>query len=149
MMNQKEAVYTAVINVMGVVENGPYTPTKDQRAAVNVILFEGFRAGAIQLDREFTDTELKAYVSGLQSNWLRKDPRLNGGVKYQPKNPGSRTGQGDAQLRAMKVLLDTVTDPADKAEIQSAIDARIEQLKPAAKSIDLSILPEALKKFVK
>ena len=147
-LNQKEAVFQAVTNVVGEFE-GACTPTKDQRSMVNQILFEGFRNETIELDRTFTDSELKAYVSGLQSNWLRKDPRLNGGVKYQPKNPGSRAGQGDAQLKAMRVLLSTVTDAADKAEIQSAIDARVAQLKPAAKSIDLSALPEELKKFVR
>ena len=92
-MTQKEAVFSATVNVVGEFE-GAYTPTKEQRAQVNNILFQGFRAETIELDRTYNDSELKAYVSGLQSNWLRKDSRLNGGIKYVPKNPGSRAGSG-------------------------------------------------------
>lgn len=149
MVTQKEAVFQAVMNVVGEFD-GACTPTKEQRAQVNQILFEGFRAGTIQLDREFTDTELKAYVSGLQSNWLRKDKRLNGGIKYEAKSPGSRQGSGDAQLKAMRALLSTLTEAADKAEVQKHIDARVAEISKAkVKTIDLSHLPADLAKFIK
>ena len=59
MMSQKEAVYSAVTSVCQVIEGVPTTPTKEQRAQVNLILFEGFRAGTIQLERQFSDVELK------------------------------------------------------------------------------------------
>lgn len=147
-MNQKEAVYSAVINVCGNVD-GAYSPTREQRAQVNQILFEGFRSGKIHVEREFSDTELKAYVSGLQSNWLRKDQRLNGNVAYVPKNPGSRTGSGDAQLKAMRALLTSLSSEEDRAEVQAHINARIAELKPKTE-IDLSALPEELRaKFSK
>ena len=45
-MNQKDAVFQAVTNVMGT-QDGAYSPTKEQRAQVNAILFEGFRSGPI------------------------------------------------------------------------------------------------------
>jgi hypothetical protein len=151
-MNQKEATFTAVVNVCGH-QDGAYTPTKEERAQINAILFEGFRSGKIELDREFTDPELKAYVSGLQSNWLRKDKRLNGGVTYIAKNPGSRQGTGDASLKAMRALMSTLTKPEDKVEVQSHIDARISEIaitKTATKVIDYSMLPaELLAKFGK
>jgi hypothetical protein len=144
-MNQKEATFQAVINVCGE-QDGAYTPTKEQRAQVNQILFEGFRAGTIELESEFSDTELKAYVSGLQSNWLRKDKRLNGNVTYVAKNPGSRQGSGDAQLKAMRALLTTVTSTEDKAEVQKHIDARTAEIAATkVKAIDLSALPESLR----
>ena len=95
MTNQKEATYQAIVNVTGHTGEGVLEISKEQRAQVNMILFQGFRAGTIQLDREFTDADLKSYVSGLQSNWIRKDKRLNGGVQYTAKNPGSRAGSGD------------------------------------------------------
>lgn len=136
-MTQKEAVFQAVTNVCGE-HDGPYTPTKDERSSVNQILFEGFRAGTIELDREYTDSELKAYVSGLQSNWLRKDKRLNGNVQYVAKNPGSRAGSTDPQIKAMRVLLSTQVDPAKRAEIQSFIDKRIAEIKPAKAAATLS-----------
>lgn len=129
-LNQKEATYQAIINVVGEFE-GVCTPTKEQRAQVNAILFAGFRAGTIELDREFDDAGLKAYVSGLQSNWLRKDKRLNGDVQYVAKNPGSRTGTTDPQVKAMRMLIATKTDPQEIAEIQAFIDKRVAEIKPA------------------
>lgn len=148
MMNQKEAVYAAVTGVMGKCD-GKYEPTKDQRGVISQILIEGFNNGSIQLNREYDVQGLKDYVSGLLSNWLRKDTRLNGGTKYEPQNPGTRVGQGDAQLVAMRALLSTLTDPADRAEVQKHIDARIEELKPKV-TIDYSKLPaDLLAKFKK
>lgn len=157
-VTQKQAVYTAITSVLS--ENGIHfedgmdvssVMTREYRALVNQVLFEGFRSGSIQLDREFNDSELKGYVSGLQSNWIRKDGRLNGNTKYVAKNPGSRQGAGDAQIKAMKALLATLTDASDKAEVEAAIAARhaeIEASKPKA-TIDFSKLPAALTKFVK
>ena len=145
-MSQKEAVFQAVKNVCG--EQESYSPSKEQRAQVNAILFEGFRTGTIELDREFTDSDLKSYVSGLQSNWLRKDKRLNGNVSYVAKNPGSRAGSGDPQLKAMRALLTTLSEPSEIAEVQSHIDARVAtiQSEKAKKSVtvDFSALPADL-----
>lgn len=150
-MSQKEAVFQAVKNVCG--EQETYTPSKEQRAQVNAILFEGFRSGQIELDREFSDSDLKSYVSGLQSNWLRKDKRLNGNVSYVAKNPGSRAGSGDPQLKAMRALLSTLTTDADRAEVQSHIDTRIAEINASKKktvAVDFSALPADLaKKFSK
>ena len=141
-MTQEEAVYQAVINVCGEQEEA-YAPSKEERAQITNILVEGFSSGRIA----FKDTEsnraklasdkaLRSYVSGLQSNWLRKDPRLNGNVKYTPKNPGSRTGSTDPQVKAMRTLLATRTDLSaeDKAEIQAAIAKRQGEIKPAVKA---------------
>lgn len=145
-MSQKEAVFQAVRNVCGE-QDGAYTPSKEQRAQVNSILFEGFRSGGIELDREFSDTDLKSYVSGLQSNWLRKDKRLNGGVAYVAKNPGSRAGSGDPQLKAMRALLTTDISAEEKAEVQTYIDARISEISASKKktvAVDFSALPADL-----
>ena len=149
-MNQKEATFQAICSVTGHTD-GVLSISKEQRAQVGMILFEGFRAGTIALDREFTDAELKSYVSGLQSNWIRKDKRLNGDVAYVAKAPGSRAGTGDAQLKAMRGLLTTLTDATDRAEVQMHIDARVSELNVAkAPTIDYSKLPaELLAKFNK
>jgi hypothetical protein len=153
MMNQKEAVFAAVTSVLaeqGVEVEGDVSQfmTKERRSEVNAILFEGFRSGKISLDREFTDSELKAYVSGLQSNWLRKDKRLNGGVQYVPKNPGSRMGSGDAQLKALKALLKIKTEPSEVAEIQRFIERRESELSAEkAKTVTINVddLPAELR----
>jgi len=149
-VNQKEATYNAICAVTGFKGEGVLEISKEQRAQVNMILFEGFKSGKIELDREFTDQELKSYVSGLQSNWIRKDKRLNGGIKYEAKSPGSRAGSGDPSLKAMRTLLSTLTTDADKAEVQAHIDARIAELNVAkAPTIDYSALPPVLAKFKK
>lgn len=145
-MTQKEAVFQAICNVTGHKGEGQVVISKEQRGQVNAILFEGFRAGQIELDREYTDSDLKSYVSGLQSNWLRKDKRLNGGVAYTAKNPGSRAGSTDPQLKAMRALLSTLTDETERAEVQGYIDARVAEIQYSkqAKSVDFSALPADL-----
>jgi hypothetical protein len=140
-MNQKNAVFAALCGVFGVTSfEEACQPTKEQRASVNQILFEGFREGKIELDssKQYDDAKLKAYVSGLQSNWLRKDPRLNGNVKYEAKNPGSRAGSKDESIAAMRLLLATKTDKTERAEIQAFIDKRVAELRPAAVKKELT-----------
>jgi hypothetical protein len=158
-LSQKEAVFSAVTSVLG--ENGVSVSdssdvgsllTKEHRSQVNNILFASFRAGTIELDRTFSDVELRAYVSGLQSNWLRKDSRLNGGAKYAPKNPGSRAGSSDPSLKAMRALRKTLSSESDISEVEAAIATRVSEL-AAAKSSKVSInvesLPESLRGLVK
>lgn len=156
---QKEAVYNAVTSVLtenniSVSEGTDVSTvmTRELRSQVNQILFEGFRSGTIELDRQFNDTDLKGYVSGLQSNWLRKDKRLNGGTKYSAKNPGSRVGSSDPSLKAMRALLSTLTEESDKAEVQVAINTRVAEInasKVKKVTIDTSVLPAALQSLVK
>jgi hypothetical protein len=159
-MSQKEAVFQAVNSVLkesGIsVEEGTNVNThmtKELRAQVNSILFEGFKSGSIEIEREFSDSDLKAYVSGLQSNWLRKDKRLNGGTSYIAKNPGSRVGSSDPQLKAMRTLLSTLTTEEEKAEVQGYIDARVQEInasKAKKVTIDYNSLPADLAaKFAK
>lgn len=158
-MSQKEAVYSAVTSVLSennisVAEGTDVSTvmTRELRSQVNQVLFEGFRSGSVELDREFSDSDLKAYVSGLQSNWLRKDKRLNGGAKYSAKNPGSRIGSSDPQLKAMRALLTTLSTESEKTEVQGYIDNRISEInatKVKKVSIDTSALPAALQGLVK
>lgn len=150
-MNQKEAVFQAVVNVTGFNGEGQCTPSKEQKHQIVMVLVEGFKAGKISLDKVYDDAGLKSYTGGLLSNWLRKDTRLNGGTAYVAKNPGSRTGSTDPQLKAMRALLSTLNTPEEKAEVQKYIDARIEELKPKQEvSVDFSALPaELANKFSK
>jgi hypothetical protein len=154
--SQKEAVYSAVSSVLAeagvtVKEGDNYADLlpRELRAQVTNILVEGFRSGTISLDKTFADeAAMRTYCSGLTSNWLRKDGRLNGGTKYIAKNPGSRVGSSDAQLKAMRALLSTKTDVADRAEIQAFIDARVSEVKASrkpSKQINVADLPAELK----
>lgn len=151
-MNQKEAVYDAIEQVVGEVEEGSNinrTITSEQRKDIVDMLVDGFKNDQIMLATEFpSDQALRTYCTGLLSNWLRKDTRLNGGDKYVPKHPGRGRGVGsDAQLKALNALLNQVSDPADKAEIQEYIDARKAEIAPAQtyKNVDFNVLPEGLR----
>ena len=162
-MNQREAVYTATHNVLkehGIdfedYDNINDVMTDDLRKQITAIICESFQSG----DVSFKDTPanqaklenesgLKSYVSGLVSNWFRKDKRFNGNVKYTAKNPGSRAGQGDPQMKNLKLLRKQYEDDTDKVkEIDAAITARTAELKVAkAKKIevDLDAIPAELK----
>lgn len=153
--SQKEAVFTAVTSILSDAgievnegDNVASSLTRELRGRVTNVLVEGFRSGTIALDKPFeSDAELRTYCSGLTSNWLRKDTRLNGGMKYVAKNPGSRVGSSDASLTAMRNLLKTKTDPSDRAQIQGFIDARVDSIKASrkpAKTINVSDLPAEL-----
>ena len=127
--------------------------TVDDKQRVCQILFNGFRNGDIELSTEAAtkfraDAELKKYIVGLVNNWIRKAPEFNGGNTYQTKNPGSRSGSGDAKIKALKALMSTISDETTKAEIQKAIDERLSELQPKVE-IDVNSLPEHLRHLVK
>jgi len=147
-MKQKDAVFNAVVAVKGTSDfSGAVTLTKEERSTVASTLFAGIRNGTVASGDELKsadDTKLTGYISGLVSNWLRKDTRLNGGVAYVAKNPGTRTGSGDESLKAMRALYGSTTDEEARAEIQSEIDKRIAELKPK-KVINVAALPESLR----
>jgi len=149
-MTQKAAVFAAISQVLDFEEGtnvGPHM-TKELRAQVNLILFEGFRKGTIELEKEYSDSDLKAYVSGLQSNWIRKDTRLNGNTKYVAKNPGSRAGSGDPALKAARALISTLVEgTADYNEVKTFIDSRVSEIaaSKAKVTVDFSALPEHLR----
>ena len=160
MKNQKEAVYVTTMNVLAEAEipfddgmNVSELITKDQRAQVIAIIANDFLAGEIEMTAEAkvkysTLDKMKGYVNGLVSNWYRKDTRLNGGGKYVAKNPGSRAGVGDAQLKALKTLR---TLKADDKEALKAIDEHIARRqkeigeeKAKTVTVDLSKIPPEL-----
>lgn len=146
MIKQKDAVFNAVVTVRGTSEfSSAVELTKEERSAVQASLVTGFQSGQIAYQGDATDAaKLGSYVSGLVSNWLRKDKRLNGNVSYVAKNPGTRTGSGDESLKAMRTLLSATTDEDARLEIQSEIDRRISELKPK-KVINVDALPESLR----
>jgi hypothetical protein len=146
MTKQKDAVFQAVCDVRGSTEfNDAVELTKEERGKVQASLTAGFQAGDIAYQGDATDsTKLSAYVSGLVSNWLRKDKRLNGNVAYIAKNPGTRTGSGDETLKAMRTLLSVTTDEEARVEIQQEIDKRVTELKPK-KTVNVDALPESLR----
>lgn len=136
-MKQRDAVYSAVTRALSEAgvsfEDGMNVSTvltKEIRGNVHAIVVEGFRSGTIAFEASEAnnakladESKLNAYVSGLISNWVRKDKRLNGDTKYAAKNPGSRTGASDEQLKTLRALRKQF-EGTDKAEL---IDAQIEK----------------------
>jgi hypothetical protein len=161
-MKQGQAVLNAVKSVLAKAGikfeegmNAKEMMTPEMKKQVIEMLMEGFKSGEIS----FKDTpanrakleneiELRKYCSGLQNNWLNKGKSLNGGVKYIAKNPGSRTGASDPQLKALRALRAGLTDPSEIEEIDSYIAQRLAEIsKPKVKAqvIDVSALPEELR----
>ena len=145
-MSQGEAVFQAVFEVVGNID-GKVSLTDAQTEAVYAKVLMAFTEGQTVHRSNPTPEALRKYIPGLVNNWLRKDKRLNGGNKYQPKNPGSRAGSGDESIRAMRTLLTVTTDLDSKAQIEAAIQARLNELKPKA-AINTAALPEALRHLV-
>jgi hypothetical protein len=144
MMNQKTATYEAIKSVIDFDDNTSVSLTKDQKAKVKEILVKQFNSGEIELKSGQDD--LGKYVNGLINNWLRKDKRLNGGIVYQAKNPGSRAGQSDTMVKNLRLLKKTVTDESALADIDAAITARLAEIRPAKTvEIDATAIPEEFK----
>lgn len=163
-MKQSTATVNAIMSVLkskGVnyVLNGE-TPVSEFydlfKTEVNAILCAGFKSGDVDMSEEAKakylgdDTELKKYVTGLINNWVRKHPEFNGGSHYIPKNPGSRTGSADEQIKALKQLMKQTNDAVIQAEIQQAINERLAEIKPTATvEINVNALPAHLRHLVK
>jgi hypothetical protein len=147
--SQGEAVFQAVCEVIGGDPDGKVILRKDELAAVHSKVLLAFTSGQTVHSKSPNEATLLKYIPGLVNNWLRKDKRLNGGVQYAAKNPGSRTRSGDESVRAMRTLLSVTTDVEAKQQIQLAIDERLALIKPKTTAvIDPSKLPEALRRFV-
>lgn len=161
-MNQRDATCNTMLSVLadrGVnyEENGPTAIgdvlTADDKTKVRDILFVMFRQGKIDFkspEKLSDDKYLKDYISGLVNNWIRKAPEFNSGNVYQAKNPGSRQGSSDEQIKEMKKLLSVTVDAEARAVIQEAIESRQAEIAPSKTvTIDASKLPEHLRALLK
>lgn len=147
-VTQRQAVYNAISSIKTVDETTQTVLTKDESLKVKAILVEGFTNGEIAIDPTYNMSKINTYASGLISNWIKKDSRLNGGVKFQIKNPGSRAGSTDKSVAALKALLKQIGENHEKtAEVKEAIAKRVAEIKPgkAKPTIDAELLPEDLR----
>ena len=162
-VSQRQAVYNAThatLKDAGVdFEDGSDIKdviTTEHRTSINAILCEGFLNNTVELKdtpanaaKLQNTAELKKYVSGLMSNWFRKDLKFNGGAKYVPTNPGSRTGQSDSTMKNLR-LLKKQYEAAGKntVKIQEAIEKRSTELKASKVKdvkVDMNAIPAELK----
>lgn len=147
-ITQGEAVFQAVREVLDVEElNEKVNLTEAQLNEVHGAVYFMFLNGVTVHRGNPSEEQLKKYIPGLVNNWIRKDKRLNGGQKYEPKNPGSRKGGNDESIKAMRTLLSVTQDPLVRDQIEAAIEARLEELKPKP-VINAEALPESLRYLV-
>jgi hypothetical protein len=167
-MKQGTAVFESVMSVLnsrGVADQiSAETPAKvlltdEEKAFIREQLVSGFEAGEIGMSEAAKakyldgDGNLNSYVSGLLNNWLNKDPKLNGGVKYVAKNPGSRAGQSDKKLSELKKLMKIVEvqNPSAIPAVQAKIDERLQEIaaeKTKTITVNLDLIPEELRDLV-
>jgi len=100
-----------------------------------------------------TDKELRKYVIGMINNWFKKSKELNGGVDHKAIHSGSRSFPSDPVIREMRKLRSQLNEAGDTdsvATIDEQIELRIEELKSKKQiKVDVSMIPENLKRFVK
>jgi ABC-type lipoprotein release transport system permease subunit len=171
MVSQREAVFVATIAALSqsginfvVGESVIHdVMTKEIRSNVVDRVCTMFQAGEVA----FKDTdsnsnkladakELRKYVNGLVTNWHNKDKALNAGAKYETKNPGSRVGAQDEQIKEMKNLqkhLEAAGNTEGALKVAEAITARLEELRVLSSTkrlptVDTSKLPEELRALI-
>ena len=153
-MKQNDAVFQAVCGVLDAQSfDSSVELSKEQRESVVSIVVEGIMSGAVDFSAEArakydTPAKVKSYTTGMVSNHLRKDKRLNGNTKYEIKNPGSRAGAGDDQLKALKALRSTISDSEQLAQVDEAIANRTTEIaasKAKTTVINADAIPEHLK----
>lgn len=98
---------------------------------------------------ESVETLTSKYVVGMVTNWFNKSKELNGGVKYETKNPGSRAGSSDAQMKELRLLRKQLaaagSRPESIARVDEAIANRVAELREQSAAADMiEINPENL-----
>ena len=104
----------------------------------------------IRSDKYSTKADYIKHFKQYIGDRLTKDSKLNGGVKNSDRQV-EKKGPRDAQLKAMRILLERASDE-DKAEIQGHIDRRVEELnikRTKQVEIDVSALPPELQHLAK
>lgn len=143
MMKQREAVFAAI-------EAGQTQGlTGDELRAFAVEqVKQGLMAGQISHSKgQLDEAKAQSYARSLYSNWTKKDDRLNGGVKYEPKTKRGPLVK-DEQLKALKANLDSLkAHSADAdliARVEAAYNARKEQVQAEKAASKVQSLDETL-----
>lgn len=160
-MSQHKAVVTFTQQVLGdKFENGRDIKSyagKDEKRKVAELIADGMLSGEVELSAEakakYGDTKetlIGKYVMGMVTNWWNKSKELNGGEKYEAKNPGSRAGGQDSVIKEMRALrkhLETVGNLDGIAKVDEAIAQRLAEIAPAKPKTELNreLIPEHLR----
>jgi hypothetical protein len=163
MMNQHQSVVFFTKQVLGnrfeggrdVKEYG----TKDDKRRVAELVADGMLRNEVELSPEarakYAGTKeglISKYVMGMVTNWWNKSKELNGGVKYETKNPGTRAGSGDPILKELRALvkhLESVNNTEGVAKVNRAIQDRLLEIEPKPRAINTELIPAHLRDLIK
>jgi hypothetical protein len=117
--------------------------TKEQRKEIIELVTNSLADGETELSAKAlakysTREKLRAYTNGMVTNWFNKSKELNGGTKFEYKNPGSRAGMGDAQLRELKKLKSQLEAKGAEAEQISRVSEAIAEREATVKAAKAS-----------
>lgn len=119
--------------------------TAEMRKQIIEIVTAGIESGDVDFSdsahaKHDTTDKKRGYVRGMVSNWFRRDQRLNGGEVYQPKNPGSRVGSSDDQVKALRALLKSGTLDADGVKMaEKALNDRLAEIRAERNKVEIDI----------
>lgn len=154
-LTQKEAVFAAVTAYLEEQDktyrdDAAVELDREDRKTIIGMLSASMQEDGIELSEQKAskmteEKDYRDYASNILNNWTRKDTRLNGGETYTPKNPGSRQGAGDQQIKELKNLLKL--HPEQHAAIELAIDKRLSELaiernKSKIAKVNFDLIPE-------
>lgn len=155
-ISQKQAVIDATRKIMGSAYNSTVavteTLTKNDINGIKSMVYDGIVSGDVIFNKEFSETEVKKYVSGMVSNHFRKAKELNGGASYKPKVVGTRIVK-DPKLNDLNTLLsNTKPGTEEHVKVMEAVTARKSEIavkKNNTYDIDVTVLPDDLKAVIK
>ena len=136
MKSQRDAVYDAVVRFLTArnesVGGRKIELSTEERLSVNKTLARSLHEGEYVFntkDKYDTLEKVEGYSIRLLSNWLRRDTRLNGGVKHVIKNVGSRAHAKDAVVKKLKSLRRKLSDLREIEIVDVEIAGRVRALK--------------------
>jgi hypothetical protein len=136
-MSQSAAVVSFVKQVLGDrFQSGADARTiitKEDRKVVINMLVAGFLTSTIEMSADAKakyseESKLRTYASGLTTNWLNKSKELNGGTKYEAKNPGVRSCAASSRL---KVVIRAASTSSSKLTVPQCLKLRRRRLRPS------------------
>lgn len=155
--SQKETVYIAISSFLKendrVFDDGDKVElSAEDRKTIVTMIVTAIDVGGMEFSPEAmakhdTPEKIRNYSTGLLSNWMRKDSRLNGGMKHSIKNPGSRVGQDDSVIKSLKSLRKVLTSQKEIDTVDAEIEVRMEYLKSQKNSnvlINKDVIPAHL-----
>jgi predicted outer membrane protein len=137
-----------------------YATREDKRRVAELVadaMIEGqVELGADARAKYATTKEnlISKYVTGMITNWWNKSKELNGGAKYEAKNPGSRQGVSDPvvkELRTLRKHLESVGNDEGIAKVDAAIAERLAAVAAESKpkpTINADLVPEHLRDLI-